>query len=88
VRGLNKLQKQLKKRGTAKLREEYRKTKNLLQKLVKKNRRVEWKKFCNKIENTGDSSRLIKLLKGNPIVGCCTMKDSSRQFHNRPSGHS
>lgn len=83
-RGLNKLRKELKKRGTANIREEYRRKKNELQKLVKKTQRVEWKKFCKKIENTGESSRIIKMLKGNSIVDNCTMKNPDGTYTNNP----
>ena len=42
------------------------------------------KKFCKKIGNTGEASRLIKLLKGNSIVGNCTLKKADNNFTKGP----
>lgn len=52
--------------------------------MIKKIRKINWKKFCKKIENTGEASRLIKLLKGNSIVGNCTLKKPDNNFTNGP----
>lgn len=51
---------------------------------LKKSRRIGWKKFCRKIEHTGEASRIIKLLKGNSIVGNCTIKKDDNTFTNGP----
>jgi len=81
---VNRLRKMLKRGENANTREEYRKAKITVHKLVKKKRRADWRKFCKKIENTGESSRIIKMLKGNNIVGNCTLEKPDGTFTNDP----
>lgn len=83
-RDLNKLRKQWKRGRVPTIGEKYRETKVGLQKLTKKKRKAEWKNFCKSIENTGESSRIIKMLKGNNIVGTCTLKNNNNEYTRDP----
>lgn len=64
--------------------DEYRQVRNLYNKLVRKQKRLSWRRYCAAIMSHSDAARLVKLLRSDPLIKLGPLEKSDGSYTKGP----